>query len=406
MATNLALQEILMPQVILRVISRIRNGQGALGRWLGFQPDRFDNDNVTLTGPNTMTGQSTVRNIQYRIFDNARVVAKGRAPGVGPATVSPNEVGTANVNVARFHQKIVMNYESLGNLSPIVGPNSNVDPLGQNYIMKQEIFMARQFNMLVEMLAACMMRDSLYFWMVGDDWYANFDAPTGTTKGFNVPFQIPSGNKNQLNMLGTGNILTIPWSNPGAPIMQDLASIEAAYAQLSGYSMTDIWVNSISFSQVLLNTQIRNTGGSSNTVYAEFDRSPETFMDGEPSNQYKATLRGVPQVTWHIDNDVVALNTDIDPSYSNAPSGGSLAKLIPDTMAIFCTSPSPDWTQMYYGGEAVVENPGMPAVTRMGYYAWHEYTTQPAAIEMLSLLNCLPLLYIPRCIAPSTAFSF
>ena len=31
---NATLQELLLPQVILRVISRIRNGQGMLGRWL------------------------------------------------------------------------------------------------------------------------------------------------------------------------------------------------------------------------------------------------------------------------------------------------------------------------------------------------------------------------------------
>src|ERR1019366_4791961 len=130
---NATLQELLLPQVILRVISRIRNGQGMLGRWLGFQPDRFDNDTVTLSGPNTMTGSSTVRSVVYRIFDNTRVVAKGRAPGTGPATVARNQMGQATVEVARFHQKIPMLYEDLGNLSPIIGPNSQVDPGGQNF---------------------------------------------------------------------------------------------------------------------------------------------------------------------------------------------------------------------------------------------------------------------------------
>lgn len=399
---NATLQQLLMPQVILRVISRIRNGQGALGRWLGFQPDRFDNDTVTLSGPNTLMGTSTVRNVTYRIFDNSRVVAKFAAPGVGPTTVAPNEVGQAQISVARMHQKIPLQYESLGNLSPIVGPNSQVDTGGQNYLMLQERFMARQFNQTVEMMAAGMMRDSLYLWQVGENWQPNFTAPTGSTVGFQIPFQIPAGNKNQLDMLGTGNIIGTSWANPAAPIMSDCASIEAAYAQLSGYSMTDVWVNSIMWNSILLNTQIRNVGGSSNTVFAENERSPDTFMDGMKSNQYKGVLRAMPGITWHITNDVIALNTDIDPSYSNAPSTATMAKEIPDTMAIFCTEASSDWCQMYYGGELVVENPGMPAVQRMGYYAWKEYKTQPSAIELISLLNAIPLLYVPKAIAPAT----
>lgn len=399
---NATLQQLLLPQVILRVISRIRNGQGALGRWLGFQPDRFDNDTVTLSGPNTLMGTSTVRTVSYRIFDNARVVAKFRAPGTGPATVSRNEMGQAQISVARMHQKIPILYEDLGNLSPMMGPNSQVDTGGQNFLALQEKFMARQFNQTVEMLAAAMMRDSLYLWQVGENWMPNFTAPTGSTVGFQVNFLIPSGNKSQLNMLGTGNIIGTTWANTGAPIMSDLAAIEAAYAQLSGYSMTDVWINSLMWNNILLNTQIRNVGGSSNTVFAENDRSPDTFMDGQKSNQYKGVLRAVPGVTWHITNDVIALNTDIDPSYSNAPSGASLAKVIPDTMAIFCTEASSDWCQMYHGGEMVVDNPGMPAVQRMGYYAWKEYVTQPSAIEILSLLNAIPLLYIPKAIAPAT----
>lgn len=397
---NATLQELLLPQVILRVISRIRNGQGALGRWLGFQPDRFDNDNVTLSGPNTIQGDT--RQATFRIFDNTRVVAKGRAPGTGPATVSQNQMGAVQIECARYHIKIPLLYEMLGNLSPMVGPNSQIDAGGQNYLMLQETFIARQFNMMIEMMSAAMLRDSLYFWMVGDNWFPNFTAASGTTVGFQVPFQIPSGNKSQLNMLGTGNIIGTSWANPGAPILNDCASIEAAYAQLSGYSMTDVWVNGLMWNNILLNTQIRNVGGSSNTVYAEYDREPETFMDGLKGNKFVGVLRAMPHVRWHIDNDVLALNTDMDPSYSNAPAGATLSKVVPDTMAIFCTQASSDWTQLYQGGEYVVENYGSPGMLRRGYYFWREFTTQPSAIELIGLLNAIPLLYVPKAVAPAT----
>lgn len=400
---NATLQELLLPQVILRVISRIRKGQGFVGRWLGFHPDRYDPETVTLAGPNTLNPGTSVRNVVYRVFDKTRVVAKARAPGVGPATVARNQVGQAQIACARYHQKMNLSYEELGNLSPIVGPNSVIDQGGQNYIMLQETNMAEQFNMVIEMMAAAMLRDSLYFWMVNDDWMPNFSAPTSASQPyFNVPFQIPSSNKNQLNMLGTGNILLNSWANPGATILNDINAIIAAFVQLSGYAMTDVIINSLMWSNLLLNTQIRNVGGSANTSFAENTRTPETFPDGLPGVYYKGVLRALPNVTFHICDDVVALNTDIDPSYSNAPSSALLAKLIPDNMAIFLPEASSQWTQMYHGGELVVENPGQPAMLRTGYYAWKEYSTQPSSVELLSLLNAIPLLYVPKACAPAT----
>lgn len=402
MATNATLMEFLTPQVILRVVSRIRNGQGALGRWLGFQPSQFNNDTVTLSGPNTLPGPT--RQATFRIFDNTRVVAKGRAPGTGPATVAQNPMGQVNIECARFHIKIPLLYEQLGNQAIMVGPNSQIDEGGQDYIRRQEQFIQRQFNMMIEMMAAGMMRDSLYFRMLGDNWLPTFTDPSTQSGqvGFQIPFQIPSGNKSQLNMLGTGAIITTTWTNLAAPIFDNLSAIEAAYAQLSGYSMTDVWINSILWNSIIQNTQIRNIGGSANTVYAEWDREPETYSDGQPGNKYVAVLRALPHIRWHINNDAIALNTDVDPSYSTAPSGATLAKLIPDTMAIFCTEASSDWSQLYLGSEYVVENPGMPGMRRSGWYYWSEYTTQPSAIELIGLLNAIPLLYIPKVIAPAT----
>src|SRR5215472_12420718 len=109
---SVALHELLQPQVILDVVSRIREGQGRLGRWLGFQPNRFDPATVSLTGPNTVSGDT--RYATFRIFDFTRVVAKARAPGTGPSTVAANPVGDVRISCARFHQKIPLSYEELG----------------------------------------------------------------------------------------------------------------------------------------------------------------------------------------------------------------------------------------------------------------------------------------------------
>ncbi len=403
MAAGASIGELLLPQVVMRVISKTRKGRGPIGSWLGFHADRYDPENVELEGPNTLRGTGSVRNYTYRIFNESRVPMKGRAPGVGPGTVAASPVGENTVSVARFHQKIPLNYENLGNLARIAGPNSQVDQGGQDYIARQTRFLASQASMMVEMMAAGMLRDSLYFIRSGDDRLPTFTAPGAGVDGYQVNFGIPAGNKNQLNMLGTGAIIGTSWANVAAPIIGNLLSIIAAYVQLTQYPMTDVWINSLTWYNIITNTEVRNTAGSSNVPFAEYDRVPEMGMrDSGPSNVFACILRGQPNVTWHVCDYALALNTDVDPIYSTAPATATLNKLIPDNMAIFSTEPSQDWTQMYLGGEYVVENPGMAGALRQGWYFWHEYVTQPSVIELIGLLNAVPALYSPAVVAPAT----
>lgn len=396
-----SLHELLQPQVILGVVSRIREKQNRLGKWLGFQSERFDPKQVSISGRNTVNGPC--RYATFRIFDNTRVVAKARAPQTGPATIAPNPVGDVRVAISRWHQKIPLFYEDLGNLSPLAGPNSVIDPGGQNYIQMQIGHIAQQFNNAVEIMSAGMMRDDLYFVQQGDNWIAQLGAPAATAVSFQVPFQIPSGNKSQGNMLGTGNVISGSWASANTAIIQNLMALKAAFAQLSGYPVRHVWINSPMWYNVVSNTEVRNLAGSANTPFSEYDFVPEQGYDGIQVSDYTATLRADPTVIWHITDDVLVTgNTDIDPSYSTAPAAASLQKEIPDTMAIFCTDVSPQWTQLCYGGEYVVEQPGQAATQRNGYYFWSEYKTQPSAVELIGLLNAIPLLYIPKIIAPLT----
>ncbi len=395
-----SLHELLQPQVVLKVVSRIRDKQNRLGKWLGFQADRFDPKTTNVGGPNTMNGPC--RYASFRLFDSTRVVAKARAPGTGPASVARNPVGDVRVSIGRFHEKIPLQYEDLGNLSPIVGPNSQVDPGGQNYVQQQISYIAQQFNNAVEICAAGMMQNNLYFVQYGDDWVPQLGQPSSGFY-FQVPFNIPSGNTGQGNMLGTGNVISGSWKNNSTPIIQNLMAIKAAFAQLTGYPLKHVWINSIMWYNIVSNTEVRNLAGSANTPFAEYDFIPETGYDGTQVSEYAAVLRGDPTITWHICDDVMVTgNTDIDPTWGTAPATAILQKEVPDTIGIFTTDVSSMWTQGLYGGEYVVENPGMPGALRQGYYFWHEYTTQPSGVDLIGLLNFIPLLYIPKIIAPLT----
>lgn len=398
-----SLGELLLPQVVVDLISTLKRGRGAIGSWLGFHPTTYNERTVSLSGPNTTVNPGgTVRNLTYRIFNETRVPLKARAPGAPASTRAANPMAQNTIAIARFFESILLNYEMLGNMAAMLGPNSQIDEGGQSYIAQQEAYLVTQGHNMVEMLAAGMMRDSLYFISSGtipnggDDWLPSFTAPSGTQIGFQVPFQIPAGNKNQLNMLGAGDIIGTTWANAAAPIIGDLLQIQAAYAQLSRYSMTDIWINSTMWINVISNTEVRNVAGSANTPFASFDMESAPNNSGPPT--FQARIRGVPYLTWHFDDDSAALGADTDPIYTQGTA--TLSKYVPDNMAIFTTAPSGDWCKLYYGGEYVVEQAGMPAMPRMGWYMWPMYLANPSCIQLFALLNAQAALYVPSVVAP------
>lgn len=400
----ISLHTLLTPQVILKAVSRIRKFQGRLGRWIGFQPKRFNPDRVSIEGPNTRQGDT--RFASFRLDDVTRVVAKGRAPGMGPASVPPNPVGDVRVACARFHEKVRLLYELLGNLSPIIGPNSQIDQGGQNYVARQTLHLAEKYNNTVELMTTGMFQDNLYFQLSGDNLLPVIGAPTGNNVGFQIPFQVPAGNKNQLNLLGAGNIIGTGWQNTGAPLLKNLLQIQSAMTQLSGYQPRHAWLNSIMWYNILLNSEVRNTAGSSNTPFAMYDRSKERTVDGEEVPEFAAELRGIPWMMFHIADDVLVTNSDIDPVWSTAPAAATFVKVCPDNTIIITPEPSSDWTEMYLGAEYISENPGQPAQLKRGYTFWKEYVTQPTCIELIALMNAIPLLYVPKAVIFATVSGF
>jgi hypothetical protein len=408
MANFISLHDLLTPQVILKAVSRVRKFQGRLGRWVGFQPNRFNPDTVSLDGPNTRYGDT--RFASFRLDDVTRVVAKARAPGTGPASVPPNPVGDVRVSCARFHEKVRLLGEFLGNLSPIIGPNSKIDTGGQSYIARQTVHLAEKYNNVIELMTTGMFQDNLYFQLAGDNLLPVIGAPTAPNIGFQIPFQIPAGNKSQLNLLGTGNILLIGWQNAGAPIIKNCLSIQAAMTQLSGYQPRHFWMNSLMWYNVLLNTEIRNTAGSMHEPFSQYENvtagGKTNAYDGMPEPEFTARLRGLPWATWHIADDVLVTGSDVDPTWASAPSTATFIKVCPDNTVIIAPEPASDWTEMYHGAEYISENAGQPMQLKRGYSFWKEWVTQPTCIELIALANVIPLLYVPKALAFATAAGF
>lgn len=376
-----ALQDLLAPQVMLDVISRIRHPTSRMARWFGFLPDRIDEATGTLRGP-AYTDVPT-RSGAYNIDDNVRTIAGFRAPGTGPAMMSPNPQGQVNYTCARVHEKIRLLGENLGQLAKVLGPNSNIDSGGQDYITRQQKKMMQRVQNAVEILAWGVVRGSILLVNSGDDWTPTFTTPAAGTPYVTINFQRPAGNTLKLDMLGAGDILGTSWANAAAPILTDLTQIDTAFSNLTGDSLTDIWLNPAMWIHVISNTQVINAAGSSNTPFASFKRVNERGVDGEELSNYTAILLGYPHVTWHITSTFLDVN-------------GTLTAAIPDNYAFFSCTPGKDTVDFLVCPEMVSEQAGQPMIQRYGFHAWSEWNTQPSVIELISLLNGIPRVSRPK----------
>jgi hypothetical protein len=382
------LQQILLPQTILGVITRIREGQGRLSRLFGMGMKGKNHKNIKG------------RYASFRIFDHSRVPSMFRAPDTGPATINLNPIGTVFVQMARMHEKTVLGYEQLSNLSPLAGPNAQIDPGGADYIMKQETYLAEHLNNAHEFMVAGMTRGVFYLKLVGENYIPYLTQPTGNF--ITVNYQIPAGNLGQLNMTGAGAIITTSWADPAAKILQNILDIQSAFAQLTGRTMKHAVTNSTTWKSIITNTEVRTIAGINYTPFETFERTPEKDFDGEETTEFYAILRGDPTVQWHLINDVLAID-GVDPSYSAGTA--TLTKVVQDNHVIFSPpfESMPLWAQMVYGSEYVVEYPNLQAPTeRTGPYAWHRFTDQPSAIELIAICNALPVLEAPKNLANGT----
>lgn len=378
-----SLHELLQPQVILEVISRIRKPTSRLQRFFDMQ----------IGGRNVRPSRG--RNFSWRIYDHTRTIASGRTPDAPLGTYSLNPIGVVSGVFPRFAEKVLLSYESLNNLSPLAGPNAQVDQLGANYITRQEETLAERFTNAREiMLAGMLTQGSISFQVSGDDWTPVLSL--GANNGVTINFQIPAGNQTQLNMLGAGNIIDATWLNASTKIITHLLNINAAMEQLTGRPLAHVWVNSATWANVIGNTQVINAAGSANTFFQTWDWVNEKAEDGKPINQMTAILRGMPLVQWHIYDGGLVIN-GTDPSYTAGT--GTFTKLIPNNTAVFLPEPGPDWVQLAVGSEVVVENRGLPPTERVGFYAWSKTIDDPAAIGLCAVDNLIPALYIPKAIA-------
>ncbi|MGB0762327.1 MAG: major capsid protein [Acidimicrobiales bacterium] len=333
------------------------------------------------------------RHLGWDIFDKTRLIAEGRAPGTGPATVQRKSVGHVSAVAYRAHEKITLLHEEIFRTRPLGQQFGVVDLNGQNYINNQIGYLTQRFRNSREFMISRMLRGGFGVLQTGESWVP-VEKGAGT---FDVDYNIPSTHLTQLDM-GTGSdIIGTSWDNAAAPIIGDVLAVNKAFERLHGRPLRHIFINSTMFANLLANTELKNVGGTAYRIFDSLSARQMKSEEGIPDSGFDVVFRGLPLQTFHVYDGVLNVNQNTD---SDTVANTSL--FIPDNNAIFLPEPSNDWVGWINASEYVKENVMDAGRQVFGFHSWSTNTIDPAGIELKMLDNGLPVLYVPKCVAYGT----
>ncbi len=367
MATGYAVADILAAKRIMGVVSRVKPGLTAISKILGFN----------IGGGNR--AQYGGRRFFYDTFNRSRRVATGSLPGQSSNLIAPQKVGEVMGTFPRSAMTIELLDEDIYNQRRIGGPTAELDAMGLEYITRQELFLGEQFANMIEFQTAAMLRGAYYYQSVNGTLFHSF---TSASAAQTIDFQVPSGNKNQLNMLGGGNIITASMLLPSTDVVTIFFNINQAMQQLSGFSLGHVICKSQFWNALINNDYVVSQAGSAAT--------PLQSIDKDEDGNFTAVLRSMPWLTFHI----LEHGLEIDSTYT-------YTQLIEDDHFICLPSaPASEYCQYLEGSEIVTEGPGVqaPRGEQFGFYPFAYPMFDPSRWNLSGVFNGVPSLKVPSAV--------
>lgn len=371
-----ALQTLLSPRVLTKVISQKAAASDWILQLFGLGPGSA---NEIYMGHG--------RYGAFNIYNNVRTVGKGRAPGTAAARSNPNPMGTVPFVYPRMHDSVSLPAEVMHNLGLITDPQRR-DAMGADMIRRQTDTLAQKAANWRKAQLIGALRDSLYFKSAGDSQYITFTS----TNANRINFQMPSGNKNQLNMLGAGDIISTTWSNTSADIPGHLLGINAAFQRLNGGHLAVVICGFSVWNYVKKNTFIQQEHGTANSPFLRFERlAVEDTIAKTSKNVMIAELASAPGVIFYITDE----GLDIGPEGSEV-----FTPIVEPKNAIFIGfEPGDDVIQCYQGSEPIAEYDAGPKELKIGTTSWSVDRSNPTTTDLFVLDNALIVNHIPDSVA-------
>ena len=376
-----ALQTILPPDVVTRVVTQVAATSDWLATLFGVQPG----------GPNVIY-EGHGRNGAYTIFDNTRAVAQGRAPGTSHATRAAQGVGRVPFTYPRMHDSISMLAETLNNIGRVDKPTIREGAM-HDMLARQERYLGQLASNWRKALLVGTLRDSLWIGKDGDTEYVQFSDPGN---GIRIDAQMPDGNKGQLDMLGSGDIIGASWAVETTKIPSHLGNIDTAFQKLCGGHLGAVITSKKVWHGVLENDAVAASHGIANAPFEVLTRDAlEPEVAKTSKSVYRARLKVYPDIVWYITDEGLDIGK---------PGAESYTPIVGEDNALFVgfEPGASDVFTMFEGSEPVAEYDGAPETLKIGLEAWMYKQANPTRTNMVVLDNCLPVNQVPKSLAYGT----
>lgn len=376
--------DILTPSRVRDVISRIKTPGSVMARHFGFDID----------GKNIMPAPEGARIYTYDIYDNVRTSARGAFPNSPANQVANNVIGNNSVGIARSAEKIVMDYYTVSNIREIGKDAGVLDIRGQKYITKQAETLRQRADNFREFFTGSLFRGGVaYFIRDGQQLVPTYDS---SGAAFGIDLKIPATHKligasyaDGLAMDGSNNCIDGVWSNTSTNIPAQLAKISRGFQYSVGCPLSDIYLDSLTWQNVLQNTYVRQLAGTSNQPYLNYTQEQDKSPDGSLTGLTTGQIPGMSWLRWHIYDGVIETGT------SNTST-----RVIPEGYATFTIDRNQGgWLLGVEGSEIVKDNNLAPPVMRRGLYSYMKEFSDPASFELHTLQNFTIELNVPKGIA-------
>jgi len=374
-----ALQTLLSPQVLTQTISQKAAASDWLLQLFGLGP-----------GAKNEIYMGHGRWGAFNIYNNVRTVAKGRAPGTAAARSNPNPMGSVPFVYPRMHDSVPLSAEVIHNLGLITDPQRR-DAMGADMIRSQTDTLAQKAANWRKAQLIGALRDSLYFRSSGDSQYITFTS----TNAQRINFQMPTGNKSQLNMLGAGSIIDATWATNTTNIPKHLLAINAAFQRLNGGHLAVVICGFAVWDYVKKNTYVQQEHGTSHSPFLRFERvAMEDTIAKTSKNVMIAELASAPGVIFYITDEGLDIGEEGSETFT---------PIVETNCAMFIGfEPGQDVIQCYQGSEPIAEFDGGPEDLKIGSAAWSVKRSNPTSTDLFILDNALIVNHIPDSVAYGT----
>lgn len=271
-----------------------------------------------------------------------------------------------------FEKQPMNALELLRLINPATG---ELDPMGVSEVQRQ----TREFKALFSNLRIAAVQFALCKGVIHFDAEGNL-LPSSSGAAVSVDFNIPAGNKAQLDVFGGGDIIDASWATGSTKIIQHIKEIKKASLKKTGYAIKHAFYGSNIPSYLANNTEAKE-------YLVRNPQANQTFID---SGEVPAGLGGL---TWHPLDEAFYVDAD-----------GTVQPMIGDDEIAFVPEPSEDWYELIPGSYAVPTtvdiagdaNSALSSLTEQyGMFSYGKVTHDPPSIEQYAGDTFLPLIKVP-----------